>query len=87
MDLDLFLHQLHFQNERVTPPNWEVDWDDAPLPFKVYRHLPEYRLSYDIPLALQDQSLHQPPNLKTLGYFLWYVYGLSQFSQTAFPSD
>ncbi|MFK3959958.1 SagB/ThcOx family dehydrogenase [Guptibacillus hwajinpoensis] len=87
MDLDLFLHKLHFQNERVTPPNWEVNWDDAPLPFKVYRHLPEYRLSYDIPLTLQDQSKHEPPNLKTFGYFLWYVYGLSKFSQTAFPSS
>ena len=87
MDLDLFLHQLHFQNDLVTPPNWEVNWDDAPLPFKVYRALPEYRLSYDIPLTLQDQSLHEPPTLKTLGYFLWYVYGLSQFSQTAFPSS
>ncbi len=86
MDLDLFLHQLHFQNDLVTPPNWEVDWDDAPLPFKIYRHLPEYSLLHDIPLALQEPSFHPTPDLKTIGYLLWYVYGLSQFSQTAFPS-
>ncbi|MGB8000547.1 MAG: SagB family peptide dehydrogenase [Anaerobacillus sp.] len=86
MDRDLFLHHLHFQNDLITPPNWEVDWDDAPLPFKIYRHLPAYPLAYDIPLAIQDQSFNPPLNLKTIGYFLWYVYGLSQFSQTAFPS-
>jgi SagB-type dehydrogenase family enzyme len=87
MDLDLFLHQLHFQNELVTPPNWEVNWDDAPLPFKVYRHLPEYRLPYDIPLTIQDQSPHPTPDLNNIGHFLWYVYGLSQFNQTAFSSS
>ncbi|WP_273834234.1 SagB family peptide dehydrogenase [Guptibacillus sedimenti] len=87
MDLDLFLHQLHFQNDLVTPPNWEVDWDDAPLPYKVYRHLPEYQLPYDIPLAIQDQSFHPTPDLNNIGYFLWYVYGLTQFNQTAFPSS
>ncbi|WP_283152619.1 SagB/ThcOx family dehydrogenase [Guptibacillus hwajinpoensis] len=87
MDLDLFLHQLHFQNDLVTPPNWEVNWDDAPLPFKIYRHLPEYALAHDVPFAIQESSFHPTPDLKTIGYFLWYVYGLSQISQTAFPSD
>ncbi len=87
MDRDLFLHHLHFQNDLVTPPNWEVDWDDAPLPFKLYRHLPEYPLPNDIPLSFQEQSFDRTPNLTTLGYFLWYVYGLTQFSQTAFPSS
>ncbi|QHA91205.1 SagB family peptide dehydrogenase [Bacillus sp. N1-1] len=87
MDLDLFLHQLHFQNELVTPQNWEVNWDDAPLPFKVYRHLPEYRLPYDIPLTIQDRTPCPIPDLNNLGHFLWYVYGLSQFNQTAYPSS
>ncbi|WP_347551328.1 SagB family peptide dehydrogenase [Pseudalkalibacillus hwajinpoensis] len=86
MDLDLFLHHLHFQSDLVTPRNWEVNWDDAPLPFKLYRHLPEFPLAYDIPLAIQEQSFHPKPDLNTMGYFLWYGYGLSQFSQTAFPS-
>lgn len=87
MDLDLFLHQLHFQNELVTPPNWEVDWDDAPYPFKLYRHLPEYRLPYDMPLVIEDQPSLSTPDLNTIGHFLWYVYGLTQFNQTAFPSS
>ncbi|PFG12321.1 SagB/ThcOx family dehydrogenase [Bacillus sp. es.036] len=87
MDLDLFLHQLHFQNDLVTPPNWEVNWDDAPLPYKVYRHLPEYGLPYDIPLTIQDQTPCPTPDLNKIGHFLWYVYGLSQFNQTAFPSS
>ncbi|WP_226658894.1 SagB family peptide dehydrogenase [Pseudalkalibacillus hwajinpoensis] len=86
MDLDLFVHQLHFQNDLVTPPNWEVDWDDAPHPFKLYRHLPEYRLPYEMPLAIEEHSPHPTPDLNTIGYFLWYVYGLTQFNQTAFPS-
>jgi len=86
MDLDLFLHQLHFQNDLVTPPNWEVNWDDAPYPYKLYRDLPEYRLPYDKP-AIEDQPSLQNPDLNTIGYFLWYVYGLSQFNQTAFPSS
>lgn len=82
MDLDLFLHQLHFQNERVTPANWEVNWDDAPHPYKLYRHLQEFRLPDEIPLVIKDR-----PNLNKIAHFLWYTYGLTQFNQTAFPSS
>ncbi|MGI8315780.1 SagB family peptide dehydrogenase [Halobacillus mangrovi] len=85
MDLDTFLHHLHFHSERVIPPNWEVDWDDAPLPYKIYRDLPSFPLAHDIPLSFQNQSFH-PDDLETISYYLWYVYGLSQFSQTTVPS-
>ncbi|KHE67476.1 SagB family peptide dehydrogenase, partial [Halobacillus sp. BBL2006] len=86
MDIDVFLHHLHFQSELVTPDNWEVDWDDAPLPYKVYRNLPGFPLDADIPLSFQDPSFSPEPNRKTISHFLWYVFGLSQFSQTALPS-
>ena len=40
MELDSFLHQLHFDTDKIYPPNWQVDWEDAPLPYKLYRGLP-----------------------------------------------
>ncbi|MCF6136508.1 SagB family peptide dehydrogenase [Pseudalkalibacillus berkeleyi] len=40
MNLDAFLHTLHYDVDRVSPVDWEVDWDDAPLPYKLYRDLP-----------------------------------------------
>ncbi|ARI76221.1 SagB family peptide dehydrogenase [Halobacillus mangrovi] len=86
MDLDTFLHHLHFHSERVIPPNWEVDWADAPLPYKIYRDLPSFPLAHDIPLSFQNQSFHSG-DLDTISYYLWYVYGLSQFSQTALSSE
>ncbi|WP_173918173.1 SagB family peptide dehydrogenase [Halobacillus sp. Marseille-Q1614] len=85
MDLDLFLHHLHFQSDRVIPPGWEADWEDAPLPFKIYRDLPEAPLAHDLPLSLQDQSLTSRLDVEEMSYFLWYVFGITQFSQTALP--
>lgn len=84
MDLDLFLKHLHFHSERVLPPNWEVDWDDAPLPYKLYQDLPAFPLTHDLPLT--GPSLNPNPDLSTLSCYLWYVYGLSQVCQTVLPS-
>jgi SagB-type dehydrogenase family enzyme len=86
MGLDTFLHNLHFDIDKVSPPDWEVDWDDAPLPYKLYRGLPVFPLSLEVPLSLEEWEGPATPNLRKIGHFLWYVFGLTQFSQTAFTS-
>ncbi|OCA84072.1 NADH oxidase [Bacillus sp. FJAT-27225] len=82
MELETFLHQLHFETEKCFPPDWKVDWEDAPLPYKLYRGLPEIPLTADVPLTLGKREAKLSPSLEELGHFLWYVYGLTQFSQT-----
>ncbi|MCM3691409.1 SagB family peptide dehydrogenase [Neobacillus niacini] len=87
MSLDEFLHHLHFDIEKASIANWEVDWEDKPLPYKLYRGLPVVPLSLEVPLTLEE--LNQPfmPDLRKIGHFLWYVYGLTQFSQSVFRLD
>lgn len=53
MSLEAFLHNLHFDIEKASPPDWEVDWDDAPLTYKIYRDLPVFPLSLEVPLTLE----------------------------------
>ncbi len=60
-----------------------VDWEDAPLPYKLYRGLPEIPLTAEVPLTLKKREDHLKPSLEELGHFLWFVYGLTQFSQSA----
>ncbi|WP_088072816.1 SagB family peptide dehydrogenase [Gottfriedia luciferensis] len=86
MSLQTFLHNLHFDVEKANQPNWIVDWEDAPLPYKLYKDLPTIPLSLDVPLTLVEQEINKNPDLNEIGYFLWYVYGLTQISQTAIPS-
>ena len=52
MSLDEFLHNLHFNIDKANQPNWEVDWEDAPLAYKLYRGLPVVPLSTEVPLTL-----------------------------------
>ncbi|OXM83009.1 SagB family peptide dehydrogenase [Paenibacillus rigui] len=78
MSLEAFIRQLHADNNGSGPSGWEVDWDDAPFPYKLYRGLPTLPLSSDIPMTLEPQVTPVEPNLKTIGHFLWYVYGLTQ---------
>jgi SagB-type dehydrogenase family enzyme len=87
MSLEDFLHNLHFDIDAASVPNWEVDWADAPLPYKLYRGLPEVPFSLEVPLTLEGQEPPAKPNLRKMGHFLWYVYGLSQVSQSVFPLD
>ncbi|WP_059173151.1 SagB family peptide dehydrogenase [Bacillus sp. FJAT-27445] len=82
MELDTFIHQLHFETEKIFPPDWKVEWEDAPLPFKLYRGLPEIPLTGEVPLTLRKREDNLNPSLEELGHFLWYVYGLTQFSQS-----
>jgi SagB-type dehydrogenase family enzyme len=81
--LETFLHHLHFDTEKIVPPDWQVDWEDAPLPYKLYRGLPVVPLSGDVPLTLKRRDSQVEPGLEELGSFLWYVYGLSHYSQLA----
>jgi SagB-type dehydrogenase family enzyme len=87
MSIEEFLHNLHFDIDKASVPNWEVDWEDAPLPYKLYRGLPEVPFSLEVPLTLEGQELPATPDLRIIGHFLWYVYGLTQFSQSVYPLD
>lgn len=87
MILDEFLHNLHFDIDKASIPNWEVDWEDCPLAYKLYYDLPEILLSLDIPLTLEGQEVPDRPDLRKIGQFLWCVYGMTQFSQSVFPMD
>lgn len=85
MKLDTFLSHLHLDVERVVPNDWKVDWGDAPLSYKLYRGLPEFPLSPQSPIALEMQEAPLNPTLVDISRFLWYVYGITQYAQTAFP--
>lgn len=87
MILDEFLHNLHFDIDKASIPNWEVDWEDKPLPYKLYRGLPVFPLSLEVPLTLEERKQPIMPDLGKIGHFLWYVYGLTQFSQSVFSLD
>ncbi|MGG3739353.1 SagB family peptide dehydrogenase [Aeribacillus pallidus] len=87
MSLEAFLHNLHFDIEKASPPDWEVDWEDAPLAYKLYRGLPVVPLSLEVPLTLEGRKVPTTPDLREIGHFLWYVYGLTQFCQSVFPLD
>lgn len=89
MSLEEFLYNLHFHIEKVQPPNFKVDWDDGPLPYKLYRGLPVFPLSSDVPLTLESKEpMHsKQPDTRQMGHFLWYVYGLTQLSQSVISLD
>ncbi|KEK22209.1 SagB family peptide dehydrogenase [Bacillus gaemokensis] len=84
MQLETFLHHLQFSIDEIMNQNTEVSWDDAPLPYKLYRDLPIIPLSLEVPLTLRDQNLSTEPTLETVGHFLWYTFGLTQFCQPTF---
>ncbi|MDQ0216069.1 SagB-type dehydrogenase family enzyme [Oikeobacillus pervagus] len=87
MKLEEFVHNLHFDIEKVNPLDWEVNWDDAPLPYKLYRGLPFIPLSLEVPLSLEEMKVPTTPNLQRIGHLLWYVFGLTQFSQSICTID
>lgn len=86
MSLEELLYHLHFDTEKAIPMNLEVDWEDAPLPYKLYRGLPVFPLSPEIPFTLEGQQTPVKPGLREIGHFLWYVYGLNQMSQSFFAA-
>ncbi|MEH7109136.1 SagB family peptide dehydrogenase [Bacillus sp. JJ1764] len=84
MELDTFLYNLHFDTNKLLPSEWQPDWADAPLPYKLYRGLPEIPLTADVPLTLKGREANSNPSLEEFGHYLWYVYGLTRYSQAAF---
>lgn len=86
MSLDLFLHQLHFDIDRTKPPDLEVDWEDGPLAYKLYQGVPAVGLSSEIPLTLDSLSSTAIPDLQAISHLMWYVFGLTQWSQSIFAS-
>ncbi|MGD7009688.1 SagB family peptide dehydrogenase [Metabacillus sp. 84] len=82
MDLGEFLYNLHFHTEKTAPDGWEPDWEDAPLPYKLYRGLPAIPLSNEVPLTLAKWKEPAVPSLTRIGHFLWYTYGLTQITQS-----
>jgi SagB-type dehydrogenase family enzyme len=82
MSLEAFLRHLHADTNESRPPDWEVDWEDAPLAYKLYRGLPAFPLSSEVPLSLEGRGTPARPDLAGIGHFLWYVYGLAQLSHS-----
>ncbi|SDJ13265.1 SagB family peptide dehydrogenase [Alteribacillus bidgolensis] len=87
MNLEGFLHNLHFNSGKISPPDWEVDWEDAPLPYKIYRDLPVFPLSQEVPLTLKERQVIVKPDLREIGHFLWYIFGLTQCCQSVDALD
>ncbi|WP_066300395.1 SagB family peptide dehydrogenase [Bacillus sp. FJAT-29937] len=87
MSLETFLHNLHFNIEKIIPPDWEADWADAPLAYKLYRDLPVVELSLEVPLTLEGRGIPERLDLHTIGHFLWFVNGLTQFTQSVSPLE
>ncbi|MGR3764166.1 SagB family peptide dehydrogenase [Rossellomorea sp. NS-SX7] len=87
MNLEEFLHNLQFDINRANQPNWEVDWEDAPLPYKLYRGLQGVPLSAEVPLSLTGSRPPLKPDAERIGHFLWYVYGITGVSQSVDVND
>lgn len=62
MSLKAFLHQLQFDPDKVKPLDWHADWDDAPLPYKLYRRLPTFPLCAEVPLTLDGKEFDRNSN-------------------------
>lgn len=88
MSLKAFLHDLHFDPDKANPPDWKADWEDAPLPYKLYRRMPAIPLSAEVPLTLESgRESPVKPDLRGIGHFLWYVFGLVQINQSLLAAD
>jgi SagB-type dehydrogenase family enzyme len=81
MSLEKFLRNLHADTYESSSPDWEVDWEDAPLTYKLYRSLPVVPLSSEVPLTLGGHKSPANADLTTISHFLWHVYGITQLSQ------
>lgn len=82
MNLEEFLHNLHYDIDKTKPPDLVVDWEDGPLAYKLYRGLPVVPLSPEVPLTLEGGEAPVKPDLRRMGHFLWYIFGLTQLSQS-----
>ncbi|GMX66989.1 SagB family peptide dehydrogenase [Paenibacillus elgii] len=87
MSLKSFLHKLHYDPDHSRPPDFEPDWSDAPLAYKLYRGLPTFPLSSEVPLTLEGRAVPDKADIRDIGHFLWYAYGLAQLCQSVFHMD
>lgn len=87
MNLEAFLHNLHYDIDKTKPPDLVVDWEDGPLAYKLYRGLQVVPLSSEVPLTLEGRQVPVKPDLRHIGHFLWYIFGLTQFSQSVPASN
>ncbi|MFD0696482.1 SagB family peptide dehydrogenase [Paenibacillus sp. GCM10027628] len=87
MNLEAFLHNLHYDIDKTKPPDAVVDWEDGPLAYKLYRGLPVVPLSPEVPLTLDGGEARALPDLRNIGHFLWYIFGLTQLSQSVPASN
>jgi SagB-type dehydrogenase family enzyme len=87
MSLQSFIHNLHFDTDKVNPPDWKVNWNDAPLTYKLYRGMPAIELSPEIPLTFAGREVPAEPCLDAIGHLLWYVYGLNQLCQSVLSQE
>ncbi|MCY9667671.1 SagB family peptide dehydrogenase [Paenibacillus alginolyticus] len=87
MSLEAFLHNLHYDIDKTKPQDAVVDWEDGPLAYKLYRGLPVVPLSPEVPLTLVGGDASVKPDLRHMGHFLWYIFGLTQLSQSVPASN
>lgn len=87
MTLDEFLKDLQFNIDRANEDNWEPNWEDSPLAYKLYKGLPVVPLSAEVPLSLTEYRMPARPDLEGIGHFLWYAYGISQVGESLFPEE
>ena len=60
-----------------------MDRNDAPLTYKLYRDRPVFPLIHGGAAdALEEGATPSNPDCDRIGHFLWYVFGLTQVSQT-----
>ncbi|GGE62204.1 SagB family peptide dehydrogenase [Priestia taiwanensis] len=83
MHLDTFLYQLHFDTEKAMSSGHSVNWDDKPLPYKLYRNVSSIPLCTEVPFNI-DCLDDTRPTLRTISHLLWYTFGLTQFSEQNF---
>ncbi|TVY07753.1 SagB family peptide dehydrogenase [Paenibacillus cremeus] len=86
-NLEQFVRHLHHEIDEYRPVDWEVDWADAPLPYKLYRGVPAVKLPSEIPLTLTERAVEDEVDVTAISHFLWYVFGLAQVSQMAYETD
>jgi SagB-type dehydrogenase family enzyme len=85
MNLDEFLYKLHYETAKITPPDWEVNWEDAPLPYKLYTtDLPVVELNRNYTDTLSPSS---HPTLADLSQFLSFSYGITHLSESFLSMD
>ncbi|MGV2941426.1 SagB family peptide dehydrogenase [Mesobacillus sp. LC4] len=87
MNLDQFINDLQFNIEGANQENWEPNWEDAPLSYKLYQGLPVVPLSGEVPLSLAVKKPPTRPGIEEIGHFLWYSYGITQVSESYFSDD